>query len=56
MRRCKRVAADAVVEAVARFRSDSVSALPNPAIEGSYYSFPRRADVRRFRAQGRALR
>ena len=56
MRRCKVVAADAVVEAVTRFRTDRVEALPNPVSEGSYYSFPGRADVLRFRALGRALR
>jgi methionyl-tRNA formyltransferase len=56
MRRCKAVAADAVLEAVDRFRTDRVEALPNPADEGSYYSFPGRADVLRFRALGRALR
>ena len=56
MRRCKSVAAEAVVETVAGFRADSIQAMPNPDDEGSYFSFPTRADVRRFRARGRALR
>lgn len=56
MRRCKAVAADAVLETVARLRDGSVHALPNPADEGSYFSFPSREDVLRFRARGRALR
>jgi folate-dependent phosphoribosylglycinamide formyltransferase PurN len=56
MRRCKLVAAEAVLEAVTRFRSHRVEEFPNPAGEGSYYSFPARSDVLRFRALGRALR
>ena len=56
MRRCKSVAADLVVEAVDRFREGPVAASPNPAEEGSYFSFPRREDVLRFKAAGRRLR
>ena len=56
MRRCKAVAADAVLETVARLRDGTIHALPNPADEGSYFSFPSREDVGRFRARGRALR
>jgi methionyl-tRNA formyltransferase len=56
MRTCKALAAEAILETIARFRSGSVEAFPNPATEGSYFSFPGRADVLRFRAQGRALR
>jgi methionyl-tRNA formyltransferase len=56
MRTCKQVAADLVVEAVGRFRDGTVRRLPNPPDEGSYFSFPQRADVREFRARGRRLR
>lgn len=56
MRRCKSVAADLVVEAVDRFREGRVSAVPNPPEKGSYFSFPEREDVRRFKAAGRRLR
>jgi methionyl-tRNA formyltransferase len=56
MRRCKEVAADLVVETVEEFRAGDVETRPNPAGQGSYYSFPTRGDVRRFRAQGRRLR
>lgn len=56
MRRCKAVAAEAVLETVARFRSGSIRGLPNPTDEGSYFSFPSRDDVLRFRERGRALR
>jgi len=56
MRKCKLTAADLTLEAVSRFREGSVSALANPAEEGSYFSFPKRADVLEFRALGRALR
>jgi methionyl-tRNA formyltransferase len=56
MRKCKQVAGDLVLEAVHRFRAGSVTALPNPADEGSYFSFPEPEDVREFKALGRALR
>jgi len=56
MRECKRVAAEVTLEAIADFRDGSVATRPNPADEGSYFSFPQRADVRRFKAIGRALR
>jgi methionyl-tRNA formyltransferase len=56
MRRCKAIAAEAVLETVARFRSGSVDSSPNRLEDGSYFSFPTRADVLRFRALGRALR
>ena len=56
MRKCKVVAADAIVETVSRFREGTVAATANPAEEGSYFSFPEREDVRRYRSLGRALR
>ena len=56
MRRCKAAAAELILQTVGAFRDGTVSTTPNPADEGSYYSFPQREDVRRFKARGRALR
>jgi len=56
MRSCKVAAAEAILETVERFRHGSVSPTPNPPDEGSYFSFPKREDVRQFKARGRALR
>jgi methionyl-tRNA formyltransferase len=55
MRKTKRVAADLVLESVKEFEAGTVSPTPNPADEGSYFSFPSRADVDRFRALGRRI-
>jgi len=56
MRKCKSAAADVILDTVGRFREGAVATMPNPADEGSYFSFPERDDVRRFRALGRTLR
>jgi methionyl-tRNA formyltransferase len=56
MRTTKAVAADLVLETVERLRHGPVPALPNRIDEGSYFSFPRREDVARFRARGRRMR
>jgi methionyl-tRNA formyltransferase len=56
MRKCKAAAADLVVDVVKRFERGSVSVLPNPPDEGSYFSFPGKEDVARFRALGRKVR
>jgi methionyl-tRNA formyltransferase len=56
MARCKRAAADAILETIPRLREGTVVVAPNPPDEGSYYSFPRREDVQRFKAMGRRLR
>jgi len=56
MVRSKAVAAELILDAVARFRHGEVVTIPNPPDEGSYYSFPTREDVRRFRARGRRMR
>jgi methionyl-tRNA formyltransferase len=55
MRNTKRVAADLVLESIKEFDAGTVSSMPNPANEGSYFSFPTRADVDRFRALGRRI-
>jgi methionyl-tRNA formyltransferase len=56
MGKTKAVAADLVLEAIDRFREGPAEVSPNPPDEGSYFSFPTREDVRRFRARGRRLR
>jgi methionyl-tRNA formyltransferase len=56
MAKCKGVAADLILETISRFESDNVDPKPNPAESGSYFSFPTKADVKRFRALGRAVR
>jgi methionyl-tRNA formyltransferase len=56
MRRCKSVGADLVLATVERFREGTVAASPNPPDAGSYFSFPGRDDVLRFKAAGRRLR
>jgi methionyl-tRNA formyltransferase len=55
MRRTKRVAADLVLEAIKEFEAGTVSPVPNPPDEGTYFSFPTREDVARFRALGRRI-
>jgi methionyl-tRNA formyltransferase len=56
MRTTKAVAADLVLETIERLRGGQVPALPNRVSEGSYFSFPQREDVARFRAMGRRMR
>ncbi len=56
MRTSKAVAADLVLDTIERFREGPVQPLPNPASDGSYFSFPEREDVARFVALGRRLR
>ena len=56
MRKSKTVGADLVLEAIMRFANGPVPVSPNPSDAGSYFSFPERQDVKRFRAKGRRLR
>jgi methionyl-tRNA formyltransferase len=56
MAKTKAVAADLILEAIERFREGPMDAAPNPPDEGSYFSFPTREDVRRFKARGRRMR
>lgn len=56
MAKCKRAAADGVVEAIRQFESGTLASVKNRVEEGRYFSFPSRTDVQRFRAFGRALR
>jgi methionyl-tRNA formyltransferase len=55
MRKTKRVAADLVLDSIKEFDAGTVAPMPNPADEGSYFSFPTRADVDRFRVLGRRI-
>jgi methionyl-tRNA formyltransferase len=56
MRKSKSLAGDLILETVSRFEDGSVPGSPNPAHEGSYFSFPGRQDVLEFKARGRTLR
>jgi methionyl-tRNA formyltransferase len=55
MRKTKRMAADLVLDSIKEFDAGTVSSMSNPADGGSYFSFPTRADVDRFRALGRRI-
>lgn len=54
--RSKRLGAEALLEALHDIATDSVTLRPNPASEGSYYSWPTREAVERFRRLGRTFR
>jgi methionyl-tRNA formyltransferase len=54
--RCKAAGAELVLTTVERLRDGPVSVSENRVEEGTYYSFPNKEDVVRFRAQGRTLR
>jgi methionyl-tRNA formyltransferase len=53
--RSKQIAAELVLEALAKIERDTVEARPIDLSQGSYYSWPDRAAVERFRAAGRRL-
>ena len=55
LRRSKAIAADLLLEVLAAFESRSMSPTPLDASRGSYYSWPNREAVARFRAAGRRL-
>jgi methionyl-tRNA formyltransferase len=55
LRRSKRVAADLVVKVIDAFARGAVSRRPIDARNGSYYSWPDREAVARFRARGRRV-
>jgi methionyl-tRNA formyltransferase len=54
--RAKRVGADLLLETIDQFDRGVASRKPNPSDEGSYFSFPTREDVKRFRERGRRVR
>jgi methionyl-tRNA formyltransferase len=53
--RSKALGADLLTEVLARIERGDVATHPNEAAEGTYYSFPTRADVRNLKARGRAV-
>ena len=55
LRRSKEIAAELLLDVLASIENGSVSRTPLNLTEGSYYSWPDRAAVRRFRAAGRRL-
>ena len=55
LRRSKAIAADLLLEVLAAFESRSMAPTPLDASRGSYYSWPNREAVARFRAAGRRL-
>jgi methionyl-tRNA formyltransferase len=55
LRRSKTVAAELLVEVLGKIETGSVSQTPLDLSKGSYYSWPAREDVRRFRAAGRRV-
>jgi methionyl-tRNA formyltransferase len=54
--RSKRLGAEALIEALDQIASNTVSARPNLVSEGSYYSWPTREAVEKFRKLGRRFR
>lgn len=55
LQRSKTVAAELLVEVLGEIEAGSVSQTPLDLSKGSYYSWPAREDVRRFRAAGRRV-
>jgi len=55
LRRSKAVAADLLIEVLQRIERGQVTRTPLSLAEGSYYSWPDAAAVRRFRAAGRRV-
>jgi methionyl-tRNA formyltransferase len=55
IRQTKVVGMDAVWEAVEKIRAGGTDTIPNPNDQQTYFSFPKRADVRAFRAAGKRL-
>ncbi len=53
--RSKALGAELLTDVLARIKRGDVATAPNNAAEGTYYSFPTRADVRNLRARGRAV-
>jgi len=55
IRRTKRGGARLMLETLEALKAGTATEGPNPASEGSYFSFPTRADVREFRRRGLRL-
>lgn len=54
--KCKVVGAELLVAALDQMEAGTVIRKPNPQDEATYYSFPTKVAVRRFRARGRRFR
>ncbi|SPP99503.1 Fmt: predicted methionyl-tRNA formyltranserase [Candidatus Sulfobium mesophilum] len=55
IKRTKRIGARVMIEALDAIRSDCVQYKENNAVEGSYFSFPTREDIREFKSRGKRL-
>ena len=55
IKRTKRLGAHCMAEAIERIRNGGFQPVENRAVQGSYFSFPSRQDVRRFRRMGHKL-
>lgn len=55
LRRSKRIAAELAIEVLQNLEQDTIMRTPLNLAEGSYFSWPDKDAVRRFRAQGRKL-
>ena len=56
IRRTKLIGAHVMVRAIEALRTGTAAPRENPATEGTYFSFPTRADVREFRHRGYRVR
>jgi methionyl-tRNA formyltransferase len=55
IKRTKRIGAHFMIEAIDMIRSGTVSYKENPAAEGTYFSFPTREDVKKFKKSGKRI-
>jgi methionyl-tRNA formyltransferase len=55
IRRTKKLGAHYMIEAIDLIKSGSVKYIENNPAEASYFSFPKREDVRKFKAMGKRL-
>ena len=55
IKRTKKIGAALMIEAIASIKKGNIAFLPNDSSQASYYSFPTRDDVKKFKAQGYKL-
>lgn len=55
IRRTKRIGARYIMEALELIRNNAVTYLPNSVEKGSYFTFPTKEDVLKFRRQGKRI-
>jgi methionyl-tRNA formyltransferase len=55
LRRSKAIAAELLLELLSQIEAGTVVSTPLDLSKGSYYSWPKREDVRRFQAAGRRV-